>query len=104
MNVDEVRTPAVVVTSPGKALCDAAQLMRDNQVGSLVVLDPRDQQKRPIGMLTDRDILRGQIRLGADLYCLTVGDVMSRDPVTVTVQTSIEEAIEVMNSRGVRRA
>jgi CBS domain-containing protein len=104
MNIGDIRTPNVVVTSPGKALCDAAQLMRDNNVGALVVLDPREPHRRPIGMLTDRDILRGQLARGADLYCLTVGDVMSRDPLTLTPELSLEEAIEAMNSRAVRRA
>jgi CBS domain-containing protein len=55
-------------------------------------------------MLTDRDILRGQIAKGADLHCLTVGDVMSRDPLSLPLATSLEEAIESMNARAVRRA
>jgi len=41
---------------------------------ALVVLDPMDTLRSPKGMLTDRDVIRGQISLGADLHCLTVID------------------------------
>ncbi len=104
MIVGDIRTPNAVTTYAGTPLAEAARTMRDKQVGALVVLDARDLQRRPQGMLTDRDILRGQITKGADLHCLTVGDVMSRDPLSLPLTTSLEEAIESMNARAVRRA
>jgi CBS domain-containing protein len=104
MNIGNIRTPNAVTTYPATPLAEAARSMRDHHVGALVVLDPHDPQRRPQGMLTDRDILRGQIARGADLHCLTVGDVMSRDPLGIRLDTSLEEAIEAMNARAVRRA
>jgi CBS domain-containing protein len=104
MNIGDIRTPNAVTAYPGTPLAEAARTMRDRHVGALVVLDPQDPHRRPQGMLTDRDILRGQIVRGADLHCLSVGDVMSRDPLGVPLDMSVEEAIEAMNARAVRRA
>jgi CBS domain-containing protein len=78
--------------------------MREKDVGALVVLDPQDPQRRPQGILTDRDIVLGQLSKSADLYCLTVGDVMSRDPMCLRIDMSLEESLAAMNARAVRRA
>ena len=104
MNIGDIRTPHVIVTYPDSPLAEAAQLMRQHHVGALVVLDPHDPQHRPKGMLTDRDIVCGQILKQADLYCLTVGDVMSHDPLTLRIDTTLAKGIDAMNLRGVRRA
>lgn len=78
--------------------------MLAGHVGSLIVVDGGGKGGRPIGILTDRDIVRGQLRLGADLFCLAVGDVMTADPLTIPATTGLTEAIVAMRARVVRRA
>jgi CBS domain-containing protein len=104
MNIGHVRTAHVVVTYPQQPLAEAARLMRKHHVGSLVVLDPHDPQRRPHGVLTDRDIVCGQISKASDLHCLTVADVMSRDPLCLGIDMSLGEGIAAMTARAVRRA
>ncbi len=104
MNIGDIRTAQVFVTDPDRPLAEAARAMRDSHVGALVVVYTEDPQRRPRGILTDRDIVRGQLSKDADLYCLTVGDVMSRDPLCLRTDMSLGEGIEAMNSRAVRRA
>jgi CBS domain-containing protein len=104
MNIGDIRTPHVVVTCAERPLAEAARLMRENCVGALVVIDMNDPQRRPLGILTDRDIVRGQVTKRADLYCLTVGDVMSRNPLCLRSDMSLAEGIDAMNARAVRRA
>ncbi len=104
MIIGDIRTPNALTAYAETPLAEAARSMRENHVGALVVLDPHDPKRRPIGMLTDRDILRGQIARGADLHCLTVEDVMSRNPLSLPLGMSLEEAIEALNARAVRRA
>ena len=104
MIIGQIRTPNVVVTYPDQPLAEAARVMRDRHVGALVVLDKHDPQRQPQGILTDRDIVRGQLIKGADLYCLTVGDVMTRNPLVLHLSISLSEGIEALTSRGVRRA
>jgi CBS domain-containing protein len=103
MNIDQLRTPEVVTTTADQALATAAALMRDGHVGALVVIDAAEG-KRPIGILTDRDIVRGQLARRADLYCLSVGDVMTADPLTLRADLDLGSAIAALNARGVRRA
>lgn len=104
MNIGNVRTTHVVVTYPDRPLAEATRLMREKHVGALVILDMTDPQRRPQGILTDRDILRGQLSKGADLHCLVVGDVMSRDPLCLRIDMTLAEGLEAMKARAVRRA
>jgi CBS domain-containing protein len=104
MNIGDIRMPHVIVTHPATPLAEAARMMRKYQVGALVVLDPRDPNRHPVGMLTDRDVVVGQLEKQADLHCLTVEDVMTPHPLALAMTMDLGEAIEAMNSRAVRRA
>ena len=104
MRVRDLYSPGAKVTRPDQALANAARSMLHTHVGALIVVDGDGAACRPIGILTDRDIVRGQLRLGADLFCLTVSDVMTPDPLAVTANLGVTEAIEAMHARGVRRA
>jgi CBS domain-containing protein len=104
MRIAEICSSPVFVAYAGQPLAAAAREMRTQGIGALVVVDPHDSQQRPLGILTDRDIVRGQVERGADLYCLTVADVMTRDPLTVAAEAGLSEAIRAMSARGVRRA
>lgn len=86
-----------------QALADAAQGMLDSHVGALIVVE-HDDARRPVGILTDRDIVRGQLAHAADLFCLTVGDVMTPQPLSLAAKLSLAAAIEKLNEKAVRRA
>jgi CBS domain-containing protein len=103
MNVGDVCSRIVVVTKPGDPLADAARQMIGQHVGALVVVDPHSHL-RAVGIVTDRDIVRGQMNRGADLFCLNVGDVMTPHPLLLEESLGISEAVEALNERGVRRA
>jgi CBS domain-containing protein len=85
-------------------LSAAARALCREHVGALVVLDRGDPLQRPVGILTDRDVVRGQLDRDADLYCLTVGDVMTSDPLVLLSSMEVTEAIEALATRAVRRA
>jgi CBS domain-containing protein len=104
MRVQDLYSPGAQVARPDQALAEAALTMLASHVGSLIVVQPGGSARQPIGILTDRDIVRGQLRLGADLFCLTVGDVMTADPLTITNNSGVTEAIDALHARGVRRA
>lgn len=104
MRVRDLYSPGAKITQPAQALADAARAMLESHIGSLVVVTDGEAGRRPIGILTDRDIVRGQLRLSADLFCLTVGDVMTPDPLTIAANTGVTEAIQALRRRGVRRA
>lgn len=104
MKVRDVCTRPARVVEPSRPLADAARQMCADHIGALLVIEPGDQRRHPIGILTDRDILLGQLSRSADLFCLTVEDVMTRDPLAVTGDMSIASAIRALNAMSVRRA
>lgn len=104
MNVGEVCRRRVFLIRADQPLAEAAQEMQRRHVGALVVIEERDAVVRPVGMLTDRDIVCGQFAHLADLHCLTVADVMSAPAVSVTELQSLEEVIALLRTRSIRRA
>src|SRR5512146_3017622 len=73
----DIATVKVLVGHPDQPLAQAARTMCAESVGALVIVDPEDTRKRPVGILTDRDVVRGQLLKAADLHCLLVRDVMT---------------------------
>lgn len=104
MTVGELCNAPVFVAEATQPLAAAAAELRDHDVGALVVVELRNSEPCPVGILTDRDIVCGQVDHSADLHCLTVGDVMTRDPLTVAADSDVFEAIGAMSERRVRRA
>jgi CBS domain-containing protein len=104
MNVAEVCTRQVLLIKAGQPLAEAARYMLRRAVGALVVIEEHAGVVRPVGMLTDRDIVCGQFARQADLHCLTVAEVMAAPAVTVAEHQSIEQAVAVLRARAVRRA
>jgi len=104
MKITELCSSPVFVAYPDQALSLAVAEMRRHDVGALVVVAGGDPRRCPLGILTDRDVLCGQVRQAADLHCLTVGDVMTRDPLCLDAEAQLAGAIAAMASRAVRRA
>ena len=97
------RNPVTVRRS--EELLKAAQLMREKHIGYLVVVEPdaTDGSQRPIGVLTDRDIVITVVARETDPRSLRVEDIMTRQPVTASTADSVDKALQDMRRVGVRR-
>lgn len=104
MLTGELCTREVFLARREDPLAEAAREMRRRHIGALVVVEARGKAVRPIGIVTDRDIVCGQLAKGADLFCLNVGDVMSADPATVDEDDDLSQTIKRLAAAGVRRA
>ncbi len=78
---------------------EAARLMTSADVGSL----PLVQDERLVGVLTDRDVVIRVIAEGRDPDAVTVGEIASRDVVSAEPEQSLDEALQLMARRRVRR-
>jgi CBS domain-containing protein len=78
---------------------EAALLMREDDIGSLPITD--DEQL--VGMITDRDITTRVVAEAADPKITPVGDVYSRDLISVEPENDLEEALQLMARHQVRR-
>jgi len=85
------------------SLTDAARLMRERHVGSLVVVDEQPAGRVPAGVITDRDFVTAVLAPDVDVHALRVEDVMSTEPVVAQERASLFDALAVMRSKGVRR-
>ncbi|HJS89413.1 MAG TPA: CBS domain-containing protein [Steroidobacteraceae bacterium] len=104
MNVGSICNRRVITASPQLDIQAAAELMREEHVGFLVVVPetPRGPQP-PLGVLTDRDIVVSVVAKRADPAMLKVGDVMSMQPVVAGESEAVDLALKTMRRAGVRR-
>lgn len=93
----------VVIAGRGLSLVQAAQLMRERHVGCLVVVDETAAGRLVVGMFTDRDIVTAVVANELDPTQLTVGDVMSRELISVLEDDSIKDMLVTMRRKGIRR-
>jgi CBS domain-containing protein len=104
MEIGKLCSRDVCVVRRNEPLAQAVRQMRRRSIGSVVVVEPRGKLLYPIGIVTDRDVLRGQIKRQTDLFALNVEDVMTTDPLTLGEESGLAEGISTMRARGVRRA
>lgn len=99
----DVATREVETVSVETTLSECAKKMRHTHVGCLVVAEPMGRLLKPLGMVTDRDIVVEAVAPGLDPSTLTAGDVMSRPLATASVRDDLLDALARMRERGVRR-
>jgi CBS domain-containing protein len=98
-SVKDAMTSDVKTATPSQSLAEAAALMKQEDVGSIPVVDG----DRLVGVVTDRDIVVRGIADGSDPKAVQVGDIASRDIVTVRPDDDLDEALRLMAQHQVRR-
>ena len=98
-SVREAMTEDPRSIGPSASVVEAAQLMRDEHIGSLPITDGNTL----VGMITDRDITTRVVAEAADLATTSVGNVYSQDLVSVEPDKDLEEALGLMARHQVRR-
>lgn len=94
----------VAVISPTAPIEEAARLMRNYHVGSVVVVETSELGGLfPVGLLTDRDIVVELVADGVDIHKVSVKDIMSPKPITALHTASLDELVQLMQSHRIRR-
>jgi predicted transcriptional regulator len=104
MSVGEFCNRNVVIVERAESALEAARLMREYHVGDVVVVEETAEGKKPVGILTDRDIVIELVAEGVDLEAISVGDAMSNQLLIVAEGDELADATAKMRARGVRRA
>jgi CBS domain-containing protein len=92
-----------VVITRDKTVSDAARLMREHHVGSIVVVERRDGAEHPVGIVTDRDIAVEIVALDLDPRDVKVGELMGSTLVAAHEGDDLRETLQLMRLHGVRR-
>lgn len=101
MKIGRVCNREVVLGYVDERVEELAKRMRERHVGSLIVLARGGRV--PVGVVTDRDIVVEVVAAGLDCRTVTAGEIMSRDPVTVSEDDDVVDALRAMRTHGVRR-
>ena len=91
-------TETVVTAPPQRTVREIAEMMRERNVGSVVLID----DQIPVGFLTDRDLTVSVLADGRDLGD-RAADHASSPVITAQAEMQVEEAAELMVRHGVRR-
>lgn len=88
------------IVSPDDSVQSAIELMVEHDMGSVIV---EDDDGKVIGIFTERDMLRHYLDNQSKFLHLNVSEVMSSPVLTVTPETTVSEALGIMNEKNVRR-
>jgi CBS domain-containing protein len=98
MNIREVMTPNPRTVAPGDSIQNVARIMRDEDTGAVPVVD----NGRPVGIVTDRDIVIRAVADGGQ-PSRPVSEVVTGSVVVATPDMSTREASQLMSDHQVRR-
>jgi CBS domain-containing protein len=102
MKTSELCRRDAITATEDTTLADVARLMRTHHVGSIVVV-ASSAERKPVGIVTDRDIVLEAVAAGLDPLTITAGEIMSEAPVVAQADDDVWWALKMMRDRGVRR-
>jgi CBS domain-containing protein len=97
--VKDVMTTTVVYLPSETTIAEVARTMREQDIGDVVVADGPSLA----GLITDRDIVVRGVAERRDPDATTVGEIMTRDLVTVRPEDTVQQAALLMRDRAIRR-
>jgi CBS domain-containing protein len=97
--IRQVMVPRPVIVAPECTLTEAAQRMRDSDIGDVLVQDG----PRVAGIVTDRDIVVRAVAEDRAPAEVTVGEICSANLVTVGPEDPVERAVQLMREAAIRR-
>ena len=104
MKIGEICSRVVVVAKSETSVSEVAKLMRTHHVGCVVVADEKPDGVRPIGIITDRDLVVEVLAQEVPLDAVALVDVMSHGPIVAREDDDLWETLQRMRDNGVRRS
>jgi CBS domain-containing protein len=99
MSIEDILKAPVRVLPPDATCIEAARMMRDENIGCVVVAE----DDRPLGIVTDRDLVLRVMAPGGEAEKFQLRDVMTSEPIFVSVDQSLEQVVAAMRDLAIRR-
>ncbi len=99
LKVRDVMSTNLIALGPNSTIKDAAQVMRDSDVGAVLV----NTSRGTYGMVTDRDIVVRAIAEEKDPKNIKLEEICSRELTTVTPEDDLDQALQMMRVHAIRR-
>ena len=103
MQLCDIATREVVTVERNTSLSACAARMREHHVGTVVVVERAEGRVRPVGIVTDRDIVVEAVAQALDPSALSAGEIMAAPIGTVAPSDDVVDALARMRERGARR-
>jgi CBS domain-containing protein len=108
MSLDSLLVSGTMSTDVKKQTDDqnimgACKIMHDNNIGSVIIVGLEDPEMNPIGIITERDIVRILGKLEPWQNRMPLRTIMSKPVITIESTASLAEAMDKMNSYNIRR-
>jgi CBS domain-containing protein len=104
MNVGEICSRNFIYVLHQDSVLDVARIMREQHVGSVVVVDNNNGEMRPQGLITDPDLVLEVLAAKIDPAVLKAEDILTSELICVTETHDVEEPLKYLRYYGVRRA
>lgn len=86
------KAPGFISVSADMQVSDVISLLAHKNIGAVLVVENDEL----IGILSERDVVRSLARCAATTLAMTAGALMTRNPTTANLETTVERALEVM--------
>jgi CBS domain-containing protein len=104
MNVGDICSKNIVYVSPLDSVADVARVMREQHVASVVVGDNKHGEIRPLGVITERDLVIEVLAAKIDPTSVRAEDILTSELICVTETHNVAEALKYLRFYAVRRA
>lgn len=103
MKNSDIMTKDLIYSLPSDMVSDVAQLMKDEDIGPVLIVDDGHDGKRLVGIVTDRDLAIKVVGEGRDPQNTRVEDVMTDNVVTCRADDDVQNAMRAMAQHQLRR-
>lgn len=103
MKLLELCNQNVIKVAKDESVLNAAKLLRNEHVGCLVVAEESNGTSKPVGIVTDRDIVVKALAPNINLSTTHVCEIVTSKLITANVQDDIHTALDLMRHHGIRR-
>lgn len=102
ISVSNLMNPRVQTDFEDQNIMSACNIMYTNNIGSVIVVS-HDRNRRPLGIITERDVVRILGKLDPNLLQTPLSTLMSKPIINVKESASINDATKLMNNKKIRR-
>jgi CBS domain-containing protein len=102
IGISEIVNKDVKVIDQEQNIFDTSKIMIDNNIGSVVIID-NDESKNPVGIVTERDIVRIVSTFSLSDLQVPIRNLMSYPLITLSQNASVLDAMKLMYEKKIRR-
>ena len=100
ISVSSFMTRDVKTEKEDQNVLTAYRIMNENNIGCVIIVKKDD---KPIGIITERDVVRLLGSLNPSLLQIPLRDIMSKPVITISINSSLRDAIQTMQQNNIRR-